>query len=112
MRPQITCHIASSIDGRILPKRWSSVDAHNHGLYDKLHERLGGISWMVGRITGQEFAKRDTYPGETGASVLRKTWLSRRHATAYAIVADAHGKIAWGLSDVGGDPIVVLPPIR
>ncbi|WP_242154890.1 dihydrofolate reductase family protein [Sphingomonas sp. BAUL-RG-20F-R05-02] len=54
----------------------------------------------------------DTYPGETGASVLRKTWLPRRHATAYAIVADTHGKIAWGRSDVGVDPIVVLPPIR
>ena len=27
---------------------------------------------------------------------------------AYGVVLDAHGRIAWGRSDIGGDPIVVV----
>jgi hypothetical protein len=39
----------------------------------------------------------------------------RRDAAAYGIALDAHGKIAWGRSDIGGDPIVVVltePSVR
>lgn len=108
MRPRITCHMASSIDGRILPERWSPADAHNHATYDELHGRLGGGSWLVGRVTGAEFAKRGAYPDHAGAALPRTAWLPRRDAAAYAIIADAHGKIAWGRADIGNDPIVVL----
>ncbi|QJU58397.1 RibD family protein [Sphingomonas sp. AP4-R1] len=107
-RPRITCHMASSIDGRILPQRWSPTGAHSHETYDRLHERLGGGSWIVGRATGQEFAKREAYPQDTTERFPRTAWLPKTDATAYAIVTDAHGKIAWGRADVGGDPIIVL----
>jgi riboflavin biosynthesis pyrimidine reductase len=100
--------MASSIDGRILPERWSPADAHSHATYDKLHDRLGGGSWIVGRVTGQEFAKRDAYPQDVDETFAREPWLPRTDAVAYAIIADAHGKIAWGRAEIGGDPIVVL----
>ncbi len=108
MRPRITCHMASSLDGRILPERWSPRDAHSHKAYDQLHDRLGGGSWIVGRVTGQEFAKRAAYYPETEESFPREAWLPQPDASAYAIIADAHGKIAWGRADIGDDPIVVL----
>lgn len=108
MRPRITCHMASSLDGRIQPERWSPREAHSHQAYDELHDRLGGGSWIVGRVTGQEFAKRDVYSPQTEKSFPREAWLPQPDASAYAIVADAHGKIAWGRTDIGGDPIVVL----
>jgi hypothetical protein len=38
----------------------------------------------------------------------REPWFSRRDAKAYGVVLDAHGKIRWGRSDIGGDPIVVV----
>ena len=107
MKPYIICHMASSIDGRILPERWTPRDAHSHPTYEGLHDKLGGGSWIVGRVTGQEFAKRDAYPMQQDARIPRTTWLPTR-AAAYGIVLDAHGRIAWGRSEVGGDPLVVV----
>jgi riboflavin biosynthesis pyrimidine reductase len=62
----------------------------------------------VGRITGQEYAKLDAYPDYADQGYPRQPWCARRDATAYGIVLDAHGKIAWGRSDIGNDPIIVM----
>ncbi len=107
MKLHIICHMASSIDGRILPERWTPSGAHSHEMYEVLHGQLGGGSWLVGRVTGQEFAKREAYPDRPEASFPRTAWLPKTDAVAYGVVLDARGKIAWGRSDVGGDPIVV-----
>jgi hypothetical protein len=52
---------------------------------------------------------RDTpYPPSTGSSLKRQHWFARDHAEAWAVVLDAGGKITWGPSDVGGDPLLVV----
>ena len=107
-RPYIICHMACSLDGRIIPSRWTPRDAHSSTLYDGLHDRLGGGSWMVGRVTGAEFAKACAYPTNTGVSYPREAWLPQPQAAAFAVIIDASGKIAWGRSEIGGDPIVVV----
>ena len=78
------------------------------GLFERLHDQLEGDAWIVGRVTGQEFSKREAYPDKTDQTFPRETHLIRRDAGAYGIVLDAHGEIAWGRADIGGDPIVVL----
>lgn len=108
MKPFIICHMASSIDGKTLSERWTPRGAHSHATYEALHDRLGGGSWVVGRVTGQEFAKLDAYPSQPDVTFPRTAWLPNRTASAYGIILDAHGKIAWGRSEVGGDPIVVV----
>jgi len=44
------------------------------------------------------------YPSHTDQTYPREPWFARRDAKAYGIALDAHGKIAWGRSDIGGDP--------
>lgn len=100
--------MASSLDGRTLPSRWTPPDAQLHALYDELHVQLGGGSWLVGRATAQEFARRDGYAGEVEATFPRAAWLPHREATGFAFAIDAGGKVAWGRSEIGGDPIVVI----
>src|SRR5437879_4176624 len=78
------------------------------GLFERLHDQLGGGSWLIGRVTGSEYAKAKSYPGRTGQTYPREAWFTRRDAAAYGIALDAEGKIAWGRSDIGGDPIVVV----
>ncbi len=108
MKPHVICHMVSSLDGRILPSRWRPKGAHEAGLFERLHDQLQGDAWLVGRVTGREFAKAEAYPARTDRTYPREPWFARRDPAAYGIVLDAHAKIAWGRSDIGGDPIVAV----
>jgi len=107
MKPRVICLMAASVDGRTLPSRWRPTGAVGDH-FERAHDELAGDAWLIGRVTGQEFAKRASYPAATQGSFPRQPWFPRRDAKAYGVVLDAHGKIAWGRSDIGGDPIVVV----
>jgi riboflavin biosynthesis pyrimidine reductase len=107
MKPHVICHMASSVDGRTLPSRWRPKGAAGE-IFERVHDELAGDAWLVGRVTGQEFSKGKPYPESTSGCFLREPWFARRDAKAYGVVLDAHGKIGWGRSDIGGDPIVVV----
>jgi hypothetical protein len=38
----------------------------------RLREQLAVDTWLIGRITGQEYAKRDAYPPQADQSYRRK----------------------------------------
>jgi riboflavin biosynthesis pyrimidine reductase len=77
-------------------------------VFERVHDKLSGDAWLIGRVTGQEFAKGKPYPASAKETFAREPWFARRDAKAYGVVLDTHGKIAWGRSDIGGDPIVVV----
>ncbi len=108
MKPYVICHMVASLDGRILHSRWRPETRDGGTLFERLHERLAGDAWLIGRVTGEEFAKGSTYPARSEQVYPREPWLSRRQAPAFGIVLDLHGRIAWGRADIGGDPIVVV----
>ena len=108
MKPYVICHMVASVDGRILHSRWRPKTLAGGDLFEQLHGKLGGEAWLVGRVTGQEFAKAKAYDPRAGETYPREPWLARRDAEVYGVVLDARGKIAWGRSDIGGDPIVVV----
>lgn len=108
MKPYTVCHMVASVDGRVLHSRWRPQTREGGDLFERLHVKLGGDAWLVGRVTGQEFAKAKSYDPHTDRTYPREPWLACRDAEAYGVVLDAQGKIAWGRSDIGGDPIVVV----
>src|SRR5690348_15478864 len=108
MKPYVISHMNMSVDGRILGSRWRPPENRMAGLFERLHERLGGGSWLIGRVTGSEYARAKSYPADADRTFPREPWFTRRDAAAYGIALDAHGKIAWGRSDIGGDPIVAV----
>jgi len=108
MKPHVICHMVSSVDGRTLNSRMRPKGANSGGLFERLHEQLEGDAWLIGRVTGSEFAKGKAYPAHTDQTFPREAWFARRDAAAYGIALDAHGKIAWGRADIGGDPIVAV----
>ena len=108
MKPHVICHMAASVDGRTLSSRWRPEGSIAGTLFERLHDELAGDAWLIGRVTGQEFAKARAYSDQPDQTYPRKTWIARRDAGAYGIVLDALGKIAWGRSEIGDDPIVVV----
>src|SRR6266481_8279520 len=107
MKPHVICLMATSVDGRTLHSRWRPKGSGGD-LFERVHDDLAGDAWLVGRVTGQEFAKGKPYAASARESFPRQPWFSRRDANAYGVVLDARGKIGWGRSDIGGDPIVVV----
>ena len=110
MKPQVICLMACSVDGRTLPSLWRPKGPKGSAgdVFERVHDELAGDAWLIGRVTGQEFAKGRPYPASAKESFPREPWFARRHAKAYGVVLDTHGKIAWGRSDIGGDPIVMV----
>jgi riboflavin biosynthesis pyrimidine reductase len=108
VKPYVICHMNASIDGRILGSRWRPAENRMPGLFERLHEKLGGGSWLIGRVTGSEYAKAASYPDHTAKAFPREPWFARRDAVAYGVALDARGKIAWGRCEIGGDPIVAV----
>jgi len=109
MKPYVLCHMVTSVDGRIWGSRWRPKANVVADLFERLHERLGGGSWLCGRVTAQEFAKGKglVYP-PTDQKFPRENWFARRDAKAWGIFLDAHGKAVWHRSDIGGDAILVI----
>ncbi len=107
MKPHVICLMAASVDGRTLQSRWRPEGTAGE-LFEQVHDELAGEAWLIGRVTGQEFAKGKPYPASSQETFPRQPWFAQRDAKAYGVVLDAHGKIAWGRSDIGGDPIVVV----
>jgi riboflavin biosynthesis pyrimidine reductase len=108
MKPHVACIVSASIDGRTLLSRWSPDPAHLRGLFERVHDEIGCDAWLIGRATGHEYAKREAYPPHTGEAFPREHWFARHDAKVYGVVLDARGKVAFGRSDIGGDPIVVV----
>jgi hypothetical protein len=89
MKPYVTCHMNASVDGRILGSRWRPAENRMPGLFECLHEELGGGSWLIGRVTGSEYAKAYSYPHHSDQTYPREPWFARRDAAAYGIALDA-----------------------
>ena len=71
MKPQVICLMACSVDGRTLPSRWRPKGAAaNH--FEQVHEQIAGDAWLIGRVTGQEFAKGKPYPASTKETFPRE----------------------------------------
>jgi len=107
MKPYVICLMACSVDGRTLLSRWRPKGAAGD-VFERVHEELAGDVWLIGRVTGQEFAKGKPYRASVRETFPREPWFARHDAKAYGVVLDAHGKIAWGRADIGGDPIIVV----
>lgn len=109
MKPYVLCHMVCSVDGRIWGSRWRPKVNIVPNLFERLHDQMGGGSWLCGRVTAQEFAKgKEPHYPDTDRTFPRENWFAQREAKAWGIFLDAHGKAVWARKDIGGDPILVI----
>jgi 5-amino-6-(5-phosphoribosylamino)uracil reductase len=113
MRPKIICHMMSSIDGRLLTRRWTRPAEGIRGdivarLYEQVAARLGGDGFLIGRKTMEEFAGVTAHEPATGGDTARKIHVADRKGRAIAVVVDPRGKLSYAKDDASGDHIVAI----
>lgn len=113
MRPKITCHMITSLDGRLDPFRWaepadaeiaSLIDAH----YDATAERLGGRGWIVGRRTMAEYVDQEPAPKLLDAPVARPDHCFDPAGRDLAIAIDPGGRLRHSEGSIDGDHAVAV----
>lgn len=111
-RPRVICLMSSSLDGGLHASKYTeSPDGTAQdwgGLYEALHDRLGGDAWLVGRTTMAEMAKGEPHPPAHVPAVQRPHRFARTDAETYAIAVDTRGELHFREDNVGGDHAVVL----
>ena len=108
MKPHVACIVSASIDGRVWMSRYRPDPAPVRGLFERVHDEIGCDAWVIGRGTGQEYSKRESYPAQTSETFPRENWFARKDVKTWGVVLDGSGKVAFGRSDIGGDPIVAV----
>jgi riboflavin biosynthesis pyrimidine reductase len=114
MRPKITCHMISSIDGRLFLDRWtapangtSAAILRSH--YDQVAERFDSDGWIVGRKTMEEIIGDNPSRIVNPAGVnLRTNHIADRKGHDVAVAIDPQGKLHYGQDNAGGDHIITV----
>ena len=108
-RPRVICHMAVSIDGRVVVDGWpESVAAAVRRAYELVHERYEADGWIRGRVTMEPFAggvraEVDVAREHTGRAP-RENFRASGDLGSFAIAIDPSGRLAWESNDIGGWP--------
>jgi riboflavin biosynthesis pyrimidine reductase len=101
MRPFIVCHMATSMDGRLHPSRFTPPAAgvsaevlRRH--YEEVTDRFGAEGWIVGRKTMAELAKGSERRSANGETSGREPYVANRNGRNLAIAIDPSGRVHYG----------------
>lgn len=113
MTPKVICHIMSSVDGRLLPGRWTApFDGTNPSElfkeYAAIGRSLGADAWMFGKATTREafpykFMPKGEPVGESG-----KAFVSNRTSSRLFITIDPDADIFFTSDRLRGDNILTI----
>jgi riboflavin biosynthesis pyrimidine reductase len=112
-RPRVICHMAASLDGRIVVTGWSpAVAAAVRRQYDEVHASYEPDGWICGRVTMEPFAgglrpeaevAREQPDGEP-----REDFRAPGDFDSFAFAIDPSGRLAWETNDIDGDHVVAI----
>ncbi|QHG74733.1 dihydrofolate reductase family protein [Ensifer adhaerens] len=110
MKPYVTVHMGSSIDGRIVTDHWpKAMTATLSEVYERIHERLKADAWMVGRVTMACFARDEPRPVKATTTYPRTNWRAPdAGAGPYAVAVDQGGTLHLNRNDISGDRVILI----
>ena len=109
MKPHVIMHMATSLDGRIVPTTWpEALQAKINDVYEDIHRQLKADAWLVGRVTMAEFGKGEPKPAKASGPIARETWKAPGAAAPYGIAVDQGAKLHLNTDKANGDALVVI----
>lgn len=112
-RPRIICHMAASVDGRILVGGWpASTAAAVRREYERVHASYESDGWICGRVTMEPFAggvrsEAEVARDHSGGAV-REDFRAQGDFDSFAFAVDPSGRLAWETNDIDGDHVVAI----
>lgn len=113
MRPYIICHIMSSVDGRLLPSRWTPpFDGTNPAKlfaeYAAIGRQLETDAWMFGKATAREAFPYRFVPKSDRHPSAGTVHIGNRESSRLFITADPDADIFYTSDRLRGDNIVTI----
>ena len=112
-RPRVICHMATSIDGRVVVDGWPSAAADTvRRHYDEVHASYEADGWICGRVTMEPFAGGVRPDAEVArehqGGAPRDDFIAPGSPRTFAFAIDASGRLAWQSNDISGDHVVAI----
>ena len=112
-RPRVICHMAASLDGRIVVSGWSpAVAAAVRRQYEEVHASYAPDGWICGRVTMEPFAggvrSEAQVAREQAGSAVRDDFRAPGDFESFAFAIDPSGRLAWETNDIDGDHVVAI----
>lgn len=113
MKPQIICHIMSSVDGRLLPSRWTHpFDGTDAGKLFAEYAAIGRLldtdAWMFGKATAREAFPYKFMPKTANHPDAGKIHIGNRDSSKLFITVDPDADIFYTSDRLRGDNIVTI----
>lgn len=112
-RPRVVCHMAASLDGRIVVDGWpESVAVAMRREYELVHATYQADGWICGRVTMEPFAKRTRSEAdvarEYSGTTAREDFRAPGDFETFAFAIDPRGRLAWEINDIDRDHVVAI----
>jgi 2,5-diamino-6-(ribosylamino)-4(3H)-pyrimidinone 5'-phosphate reductase len=102
------CHMAPSIDGRIVTAGWKlpgSLSAE----YERTAATFRADAWMIGRISMEPYAGKARVPRRKDAGRLPRTdFVAEPDADSFAIALDPSGKLTWRSGSIDDEHVIAV----
>jgi 2,5-diamino-6-(ribosylamino)-4(3H)-pyrimidinone 5'-phosphate reductase len=106
-RPYVICHMAPSLDGRIVVSRWKADHAPITKEYERTAATLKGDAWIIGRVSMEPYAGKTRVPRRNVEPIPREDFIAKK-ANSYAIAVDPSGKLTWTTDNVDGEHFITI----
>jgi len=107
-RPYVICHMAPSVDGRIVTRGWR-LPPVLLAEYESTAATFGADAWIIGRVSMEPYAGKASLPSGPGRTrVPRGDFVARADAPSYAIALDPSGKLRWEAGSIDDEHVVAV----
>ncbi|GHH03509.1 dihydrofolate reductase family protein [Pseudodonghicola xiamenensis] len=106
-RPHITCHMITTIDGRLHTERWPQSQTELLAVYDRVAARIETQGWIVGRVSLEGWLPHSE-PMLDPVPSSRTDLFANRAGRRIGIIFDRSGRVLPDTDELEGDHLVLV----
>ncbi|MPQ94834.1 dihydrofolate reductase family protein [Thioclava sp. JE_KL1] len=106
-RPHITCHMITTLDGRLKTEGWPYSEDELLTIYDAVGARLEGQGWIIGRASLEGWVPH-VEPMLDPAPTARPDRLADLAGRTLGIVFDRKGRLLPDTDELEGDHLAIV----